>query len=113
MQQTDDMDLLRQYAAGGCEEAFASLVARHVNLVYGAALRHVHNAPPAAEITQAVFIMLARKAHSLANDTILAGWLYQTVRFTAANFLRGEIRRLHREMEAHSLMLTDDTQTDS
>jgi RNA polymerase sigma factor (sigma-70 family) len=113
MQQTDDMDLLRQYAAGGCEEAFAILVARHVNLVYGAALRHVHNAAQAEEITQAVFIMLARKARSLAKDTILAGWLYQTVRFTAANFLRGEIRRLHREMEAHSLMLTDDPQTDS
>lgn len=32
--QTDDWDLLRQYAERRSEEAFATLVGRHVDLVY-------------------------------------------------------------------------------
>ena len=32
---------------------------------------------------------------------MLSGWLYQTARLTAANYLRGEIRRQQREQEAY------------
>jgi outer membrane lipoprotein-sorting protein/ribosomal protein L31E len=32
---------------------------------------------------------------------VLSGWLYQTARLTAANFVKGEIRRHHREQEAY------------
>ena len=32
---------------------------------------------------------------------MLSGWLYQTARLTAANFMKGEIRRQHREQEAY------------
>jgi hypothetical protein len=35
----DDMELVQQYAGHQSESAFATLVARHVNLVYSAALR--------------------------------------------------------------------------
>jgi RNA polymerase sigma factor (sigma-70 family) len=96
-----DMQLLQEYASGNSEEAFATLVSRHINLVYSAALRRVGNPHQAEEITQAVFVVLARKARRLSSATILSGWLYQTARLTAANFLRTEIRRQHREQEAH------------
>ena len=94
------MELLRQYAHRNSEEAFAALVARHVNLVYSAALRKTGNPHAAEEITQAVFIILAKKAGGLRSPVILSGWLHQTARLTAANFLRTEIRRARREQEA-------------
>ena len=97
---TDDMELLREYALQGSEEAFTTLVSRHIDLVYSAALRHVGNHHQAQEITQAVFVILARKARSLRPGTILPGWLFQTTRLTAANYLRTEIRRARREQEA-------------
>ena len=104
------MELLRQYADRNSEEAFAALVARHVNLVYSAALRKTGNADAAGEITQAVFIILSKKAGRLSQKTILSGWLYQTTRLTAANFLRTEIRRVHREQEAYMQSLANETE---
>jgi RNA polymerase sigma factor (sigma-70 family) len=101
MTERDDITLLRDFAATESEAAFAALVRRHINLVYSTALRSVGSAHAAEEISQAVFIILARKAKSLGAKTILAGWLHQTTRLTAANFLRGEIRRQKREQEAY------------
>ncbi len=116
MPEMDDIALLREYAETGSEAAFASLVEKYVNLVYSTALRSVGNAHAAEEITQAVFIILARKARSLARPTmrrgvattVLSGWLYQTARLTAANFLRGEIRRQKREQEAYMQSLLNE-----
>ena len=107
MPELDDIALLKEYAESGSETAFIALVERHVNLVYSAALRSVGNAHAAQEIAQAVFIILARKAKSLDDRTILSGWLYQTARLTAANYLRGEIRRQNREQEAYMQSILD------
>jgi RNA polymerase sigma factor (sigma-70 family) len=95
-----DMELLREYARHSSEEAFAGLVARHISLVYSSALRQVRDPFLAEEITQAVFIILARKAGSIRAKTILSGWLYRTTRFTAANVLRTESNRQRHEQEA-------------
>ncbi len=98
---TDDLDLLQEYARRNSEEAFATLVARHINLVYSVALRQVRDAHLAQEITQAVFIILARKAASLGSKTILPGWLCRTARYASANALTIQRRRQRREQEAH------------
>ncbi|HSY09549.1 MAG TPA: sigma-70 family RNA polymerase sigma factor, partial [Candidatus Dormibacteraeota bacterium] len=99
--QNDDLTLLREYARRNSEDAFAALVSRHVNLVYSVALRQVRDPHLAGEITQAVFIILARKADSLGNKTILPGWLCRTARYASANALTIQRRRQHREQEAH------------
>jgi RNA polymerase sigma factor (sigma-70 family) len=111
MDEMDDIELLRQFARENSEAAFAALVERHVNLVYSTALRSTGNSHSAEEITQAVFIILARKAKSFSRKTILTGWLHQTTRLTAANFLRTEIRRQNREQEAFMQSALSETET--
>ena len=96
----DDLTLLREYAWGNSQEAFAALVARYVNLVYSVALRQVGEPHLAEEITQAVFVILARKASSLGDRTILSGWLCRTARYASANALTIQRRRQRREHEA-------------
>jgi RNA polymerase sigma factor (sigma-70 family) len=98
---TDDTTLLREYAGRNSEEAFTALVSRHVNLVYSVALRQVRDPHLAEEITQAVFIILARKAKSLGPKTILPGWLCRTARYVSANALTMQQRRQRREQEAY------------
>jgi len=109
MQPTDDSSLLRQYAENNSDEAFAALVTRHINLVYSVALRQVGNPHHAEEITQAVFIILAKKAASLRHDKALSSWLFQATRLTAKNFVRSESRRHRREEEAYMKSTSDES----
>jgi RNA polymerase sigma factor (sigma-70 family) len=112
MQPTDDRALLRQFAENNSDEAFAALVTRHINLVYSVALRHVGNTHHAEEITQAVFIILAKKAVQLRHDKALSSWLFQVTRLTANNFVRSETRRHRREEEAHMQSVLNEGDTE-
>jgi RNA polymerase sigma factor (sigma-70 family) len=95
-----DHELLRRFTENGSDEAFAAIVERHVGLVHSVALRHTSNPHHAEEISQSVFVVLARKAGSLSGKVVLAGWLYHMARLMAANFVRAEMRRSEREREA-------------
>jgi RNA polymerase sigma factor (sigma-70 family) len=100
MTDVPDARLLEQFARNGSEEAFAALVQRHIALVHSVAMRHTVNAQHAQDITQAVFVILARKAGTLGRRTVLPGWLYHTARLTGANLQRAETSRVRREQEA-------------
>jgi RNA polymerase sigma factor (sigma-70 family) len=100
----NDSELLRRYVSGQSEAAFAELVGRYLGLVYSAALRQVSGDVAAAQdIAQAVFVDLARKASSLTQHPSLAGWLYTSTRFLAANARREMTRRAAREQIAHAM----------
>jgi RNA polymerase sigma factor (sigma-70 family) len=100
MDEPNDLELLRRFVEEHSEPDFAVLVRRQIDLVYSAALRQTRNPHAAEEVTQAVFVVLARKAASLLRHATLTGWLYQATRLTAANYLRTESRRARREQEA-------------
>ena len=96
----EDLQLLRQYAEHRSEQAFSELVHQHMDLVYSTALRLVHESQLAEDVTQMVFIRLARKAGSLRHETVLTGWLYRTTQFVAQTVLRTDWRRRKREILA-------------
>jgi RNA polymerase sigma factor (sigma-70 family) len=113
MQAMDDLTLLREYAANNSEPAFEVLVSRYVHLVHSAAMPQVRDPHLADEVTQAVFIILARKAGRLGSRTILAGCLFKTTRFVALAQIRGAARRRQHDREAtmqseHQLSTTDE-----
>jgi RNA polymerase sigma factor (sigma-70 family) len=96
----NDWQLLQEYVERNSEEAFRTLVERHLSLVHAAALRQTGDSALAEEIAQAVFTLLARKARSFRSSIILPGWLFRTTRFIAARARRAEHRRQRREQEA-------------
>jgi len=107
------MDLVREFARDNSEAAFTELVRRHVNLVYSVARRCTGNDGDAHDVTQAVFIILARKAAGLREKTLLTGWLYETTRFAAARLLRTNARRHAREQEAYMQSTLNDSSRQS
>ncbi|MDQ6632495.1 MAG: sigma-70 family RNA polymerase sigma factor, partial [Verrucomicrobiota bacterium] len=92
-----DLDLLREYSEQDCEEAFATVVKRHLDLVYSAALRQVRAPQLAEEVAQSVFTDLSRSVDKMKPDTLLTAWLYRVTRHTAIDVVRKESRRQHRE----------------
>jgi RNA polymerase sigma factor (sigma-70 family) len=102
----DDAQLLQQYVETGSPDAFAALTSRHVNFVYGAALRLVRDRHVAEEVTQAVFIVLARKAATLRHEAVLSSWLLSTTRFAALGQMKINARRKRHERRAAEMAKT-------
>ena len=107
------MIYLKEFAARQSEEAFRTLVGRHIDFVYSVALRQLRDPHAAEEVAQAVFIDLAAKAAVISERTILSGWLFRAARFAAAKMVRAEVRRQRREREAAEMETTIQTETDS
>jgi RNA polymerase sigma factor (sigma-70 family) len=100
----DDTQLLYDFARTGSQAAFAELVRRHINLVYAAARRQVAgDSHLADDVTQAVFLILAKKAGRVRNGAVLPAWLISTTRYAASNARSLESRRRRHEHKAAAM----------
>ena len=103
MNEQTDSQLLGDWAETRSEPAFAELVRRHVDFVYSAALRMVCDSHLAQDVTQSVFVALAKGAGQLADRRVLSGWLHRTAQNIAAQTVRTDVRRRAREQEAAAM----------
>src|SRR3954470_17862788 len=71
-----DAELLRRFARDRDEAAFAALLQRHGPMVFGVCRRVLRQVQDAEDAFQATFLVLARKAGSVADPARLANWLY-------------------------------------
>ena len=98
-----DQQLVGEFAKNRSDGVFGELVRRHIDLVYSAALRLVHDAHLTEDITQGVFLALAQNAGKLTDRPVLSGWLHRTTQNLAANAIRAEVRRRVHEQEAAAM----------
>jgi len=109
---TESQRLLAEYAHSSSEAAFREIVTRYLDLTYSTAIRLVDgDAYLAQDVTQLVFIDLARMARTLSREVMLGGWLHRHCCFVARKVMRGERRRAARERQAIEMnALRDDSQ---
>src|SRR5262245_45027379 len=96
-----DRELLRRFAHGKDEAAFAALVHRHGPMVLGACRRVLGNTADAEDACQATFLVLARKAAAGWQPSI-ASRLYVTARSVALNARTARSRRARHEGRARA-----------
>jgi RNA polymerase sigma factor (sigma-70 family) len=101
-----DCELLRAFVRQDDQPAFATVVRRHLDLVYATALRKLEDPGAAEEVAQNVFTALAHKAWQFGPADSLPAWLHRTALLEAKMWLRGELRRRRREQAAAELGTT-------
>jgi RNA polymerase sigma factor (sigma-70 family) len=96
-----DGDLLRRFAEGNDQAAFATLLHRHGGMVLGVCRRVLPNLQDAEDACQATFLILARRARDRHRwQASLANWLYATARKVSSNARVAARRRARREARA-------------
>jgi RNA polymerase sigma factor (sigma-70 family) len=98
--QLSDAQLLTRFAADRDEGAFSALIRRHGPLVFGVCRRALRDTHAAEDAFQATFLLLARKASSLACPERLSNWLYGVACRVAARARAREARRRSCESKA-------------
>jgi RNA polymerase sigma factor (sigma-70 family) len=99
-QERNDRQLLERFAQHKDEGAFAVLVERHGPMVHGVCRRLLRRIEDAEDAFQATFLVLARKAASVAWHDSVGRWLYQVAYRLSAEARSRIARRDSRERQA-------------
>src|SRR5258706_15416249 len=93
---TSDRECLESWARHRDADSLQTLVERYLVFVHSSALRRTGDAAQAAEVTRAVFLVLARRARRLRKKTVLAGWLFHVTAVACRKLRLNRIGRLGR-----------------
>lgn len=103
-----DHELLQRYVEDASAPAFETLVGRHLDHVFSAALRRVNGDHALAkDVAQMVFVDFARKASRIPEDMPPGGWLHRHTGFVASKLIDKERRRRAREQQAATMNATE------
>ena len=101
-----DRQLLERFTAqpgAPAEAAFAALVLRHGPMVLGVCNELLGDRHLAEDAFQAVFLVLAQKAHSIRDPNLLDNWIYG-VALRTSRCARARIARRHKYEDAGSML---------
>jgi RNA polymerase sigma factor (sigma-70 family) len=107
-----DGQLLEDYISRRDEAAFAALVRRHGPMVWGVCRRVLSNYHDAEDAFQATFLVLLRKAVSIAEKELLANWLYGVAHQTALKARATAARRKVRERQVTEMPEPEEARQD-
>jgi RNA polymerase sigma-70 factor (ECF subfamily) len=99
--------LLERFASGQEEDAFAVLVRRHGGMVFGVCRRVLNDTHDAEDAFQATFLVLARKAASIAHRESVGSWLHGVAYRTALKARDSAARRRARERQTRPMSDSD------
>src|SRR3954462_10621247 len=91
-----DREWLEAWRHGSTAVKLRPLLDRYGALVHSSAFRRTESADQAAEVTRAVFLVLARHAARLSKKTILAAWLFHVTAVACKKLRQKRIGRLRR-----------------
>ncbi|HUW35613.1 MAG TPA: sigma-70 family RNA polymerase sigma factor [Planctomycetota bacterium] len=90
-----DLSLLERFRRARDADAFAEIVSRYQDFVYGTCLRILGNRADSQDVSQECFLRLLRKADTVR--TSLGGWLHRCATDLSIDELRGRAARRNRE----------------
>src|ERR1700682_3298403 len=98
-----DAQLLDSFLTNKDEVAFEALVKRHGSMVLGVCRRILKNPHDAADAFQATFLVLVRKAASIAKRELLGNWLYGVAYRAALKMKQAKAVRHHKERQVGAM----------
>src|SRR4030095_8372590 len=93
---TSDRECLESWARHRDADSLQTLGERYLGLLHPAPLRRTGDAAQAAEVTRAVFLVVARRARRLRKKPVLAGWLFHVTAVACRKLRQKRIGRLAR-----------------